>query len=919
MDIDSGDEPNVIDKDFGNYKKATVIVEKQTVPDGASASFAFTSTITGKASFNLTDGQQNSTEVTPGVYTATETPVPAGWTLTDITCSGDTFPPNSSDAGATATFNAQSGETIKCVFTNTRDTGKLTVIKQLVPENDPGLFDLKIEDEVVVDDASDGDSGFRVLDTGDYDVSELAGTGTSLAKYDSKVECSNGQSAVPGTSLADVHVTKDSDITCTFTNTRRTGKLTVVKDLIPSNDPGLFDLRINSEVVADDVGDGGSGSRDLAPGDYTVSELAGTGTSLAKYDSKIDCDNGDSGTGTSLAGVSIDSNDDVTCTITNTRRTGKLTVVKDLIPSNDPGLFDLRINSEVVADDVGDGGSGSRDLAPGDYTVSELAGTGTSLADYSSAIECDNGDSGSGTSLAGVSVDSNDDITCTITNTRNPGKLTVVKDLIPANDDGTFNLKIEDEVVATGGDGATGSRDLPPGSYDVSETGAAGTDLTKYDKSISCDNGQSGDGALLANVVLESNDDVTCTITNTRRTGKLTVVKDLIPSNDPGLFDLRINSEVVADDVGDGGSGSRDLAPGDYTVSELAGTGTSLAKYDSKIDCDNGDSGTGTSLAGVSIDSNDDVTCTITNTRRTGKLTVVKDLIPSNDPGLFDLRINSEVVADDVGDGGSGSRDLAPGDYTVSELAGTGTSLAKYDSKIDRATTATAAPARRSRGVSIDSNDDVTCTITNTRRTGKLTVVKQLVPEDDAGLFDLRINSEVVADDASDGDSGSRDLAPGDYTVSELAGTGTSLADYDSSIACDNGDSGSGTSLAGVSRRLQRRHHLHDHQHAARDGEDRQGRRVDGRPDRRRVRLLAEPGPVGQLRSRRGRLQARPTARRRRSRMCSRTTARRIPPTPSPRPTGRASGSAASPVTTTTRRATRRRASRTSSCRPARP
>ena len=683
VDIDSGDEPNVIDKDFGNYKKATVIVEKQTVPDGASASFAFTSTITGKASFNLTDGQQNSTEVTPGVYTATETPVPAGWTLTDITCSGDTLPPNSSDAGATATFNAQSGETIKCTFTNTRDTGKLTVIKQLVPESDPGLFDLKIEDEVVVDDASDGDSGFRVLDTGDYDVSELAGTGTSLAKYDSKVECSNGQSAVPGTSLADVHVTKDSDITCTFTNTRRTGKLTVVKDLIPSNDPGLFDLRINSEVVADDVGDGGSGSRDLAPGDYTVSELAGTGTSLAKYDSKIDCDNGDSGTGTSLAGVSIDSNDDVTCTITNTRRTGKLTVVKDLIPSNDPGLFDLRINSEVVADDVGDGGSGSRDLAPGDYTVSELAGTGTSLADYSSAIECDNGDSGSGTSLAGVSVDSNDDITCTITNTRNPGKLTVVKDLIPANDDGTFNLKIEDEVVATGGDGATGSRDLPPGSYDVSETGAAGTDLTKYDKSISCDNGQSGDGALLANVVLESNDDVTCTITNTRRTGKLTVVKDLIPSNDPGLFDLRINSEVVADDVGDGGSGSRDLAPGDYTVSELAGTGTSLAKYDSKIDCDNGDSGTGTSLAGVSIDSNDDVTCTITNTRRTGKLTVVKDLIPSNDPGLFDLRINSEVVADDVGDGGSGSRDLAPGDYTVSELAGTGTSLAKYDSSIE--------------------------------------------------------------------------------------------------------------------------------------------------------------------------------------------------------------------------------------------
>ena len=55
----------------------------------------------------------------PGVYTATET-VPAGWSLTDITCSGDTIAPNSSDTGNTATFNAQSGETITCVFTNTK-------------------------------------------------------------------------------------------------------------------------------------------------------------------------------------------------------------------------------------------------------------------------------------------------------------------------------------------------------------------------------------------------------------------------------------------------------------------------------------------------------------------------------------------------------------------------------------------------------------------------------------------------------------------------------------------------------------------------------------------------------------------------------------------------------------------------------
>ncbi len=138
LDIDASDNPNVTGKDFGNYKKATVIVEKQTVPDGAAGSFAFTSTIPGKASFNLTDGQSNSTEVTPGVYTATETPVPAGWSLTDITCSGDTIAPNSSDSGATATFNAQSGETITCVFTNTKDA-TVTIIKDAVPNDCSGF------------------------------------------------------------------------------------------------------------------------------------------------------------------------------------------------------------------------------------------------------------------------------------------------------------------------------------------------------------------------------------------------------------------------------------------------------------------------------------------------------------------------------------------------------------------------------------------------------------------------------------------------------------------------------------------------------------------------------------------------------------------------------------------------------------
>ena len=57
-------------KKFGNYKKALVRVEKQTAPDGAAGSFAFTSTIPGKPSFDLSDGGVEATSVDPGSYTA---------------------------------------------------------------------------------------------------------------------------------------------------------------------------------------------------------------------------------------------------------------------------------------------------------------------------------------------------------------------------------------------------------------------------------------------------------------------------------------------------------------------------------------------------------------------------------------------------------------------------------------------------------------------------------------------------------------------------------------------------------------------------------------------------------------------------------------------------------------------------------
>jgi hypothetical protein len=95
---------------FTNTQVGTIVVEKQTDPDGASDSFSFS----GDAAGTISDGGQIVVgDLLPGTYTSQETE-PFGWDLTSIVCD-DT---NSSGVGNTATFQLDPGETVKCTFNN---------------------------------------------------------------------------------------------------------------------------------------------------------------------------------------------------------------------------------------------------------------------------------------------------------------------------------------------------------------------------------------------------------------------------------------------------------------------------------------------------------------------------------------------------------------------------------------------------------------------------------------------------------------------------------------------------------------------------------------------------------------------------------------------------------------------------------
>ena len=240
-----------------------------------------------------------------------------------------------------------------------------------------------------------------------------------------------------------------------------------------------------------------------------------------------------------------------------------------------------------------------------------------------------------------------------------------------------------------------------------------------------------GDCAANGTVTLAAGDNKVCTITNTRRPPvvpppKLTVIKILLPANDPGLFNLQIDGSTAGTggDVGNGGTtGAVQVVAGAHTVGETAGTATSLADYTTVIAGDCLPNGS------VTVADGDNKVCTITNTRKLiTTLTVIKTLVPSSDPGKFNLQIDGSTAGTggNVGNSGTtGAVVVTPGVHIAGETAGTATSLGDYLSAIGGDCAANGS-------VTLQPGDNKICTITNTRRS-------IVIPPTDIPALDARL------------------------------------------------------------------------------------------------------------------------------------------------------------------------------------
>jgi hypothetical protein len=342
-----------------------------------------------------------------------------------------------------------------------------------------------------------------------------------------------------------------------------------------------------------------------------------------------------------------------TCFVYNQRRVANLTVVKRVLPEGDPGVFNLLVDKVVRKQNVSGFGSTSKILVATreTHSVNEEAAPGTNLADYSHSTTCvdETTDETVVPPTASLPVEVNlvdnsregHNIVCTITNTSTThGNLTVIKH-VPEGNTGKFNLLIDSvpptpesthESTNVSDGGSTGPVRLVFGTYQVSESGAAGTNLADYQTSITCvdqitgDEVESGTGPSI--LVPVNGPSVQCTITNVHsplpRLAHLTVDKRLEPSNDPGLFDLLIGGKAFAQGVGNRGTtGSLEFGLGRHEIRERGAAGTNLANYSTSTTCVDETThhmvASGTGSRAVAVDLRgvaDHVVCTITNRRK---------------------------------------------------------------------------------------------------------------------------------------------------------------------------------------------------------------------------------------------------------------------------------------------------------------
>ncbi len=562
---------------------------------------------------------------------------------------------------------------------------------------------------------------------------------------------------VDGSSIKVTLTKSNPDVSCTFVNRLKTGKIVVDKVTNPSGNSQSFSFTTsgtgyNSFSLKDTDS---PNEQVLVPGAYTVFENSVSGwtnTSVVCVSSIGDAE--------TIGNLELDNGETITCTFTNTKY-ASLTIVKDANPDSSQdfsfitagsGLSDFSLDDDI--DPILSNTKVFTNLLPGTYSVAETAVSG-----WDSSAVCSDGSSNTIINLS-----AGENVTCTFTNVMRGAigghKYNDADGDINTTGDrtGVAGWTIElwqgdsklNTTVTSGSNGTYAFANLVPGTYQLRESLQLGWYTlypASYDDyiSVTITPGQNSFSNDFINVQYAS----------------VTIFKNVDTDGD-GDIDVT-NSNTWTWDLngkGDNPTGSimSRLQAGTYTFSEDHKDGYHVIS----LICNNGIGGADNNYGAVesqsiSVSSGQNLVCTFTNARDAGTLKIVKVLTNDNGGALnkedFSFKINDGLDKYFEADGIN--EYIVPiGRYSVVENSANGYTTSYNNCE----------------NVEVTNGNTTICTITNNDIAPSLTLNKIVVNDNggNAVASDWTLTATgptIISGDGTVSSDGTFDA--GTYTLSE--------------------------------------------------------------------------------------------------------------------------------------------------------
>ena len=800
---------------FTNTLEGTLVIRKQTIPDQFDQDFTFTGTVSD-LSGTLKDNDIASAELShtslPGTFGSTET-VPAGWALTDISCSGATSSTVSIggtigfvDGDTDVSVNLAAGETVICTFTNTK-LGSLSIVKNAVGDDGVFTFNHNVPNADVASpfDIITSVDPLSVISTtmlpGSYLVSEVVPTNWDLndiacsGNTDSTITIGAAGGFDPGDTGVTVDLLSGEDIVCTFTNTAD-GSLVAVKSTVPGGDPQLFnfiaDTSAGSTKVWDTSGtnltslaDGDSDSQTGQPGIYQIFELVTGGYEITNITctgetlSQIiigELDSPGFDEGDAYVTVTLEAGEVVTCDFENTKQ-ATIIVEKLTDPGGAPDAFSF--TGDVAGSITGGQTLTTQRLSPGQYQSIESAADGWDLT----SVTCDDDNSlgDTVTRTATFNAEAGETVKCTFTNTIQRGKIIVDKVTLPANSTQSFTF------FTNYGGGRFNLTDtaIPNDSGDLLPSSLYGTPYSVVEQAVDgwaqtsavC-TGDIGGAKTPDAIDLLPGETVNCTFTNTIDSGKIVVDKITSPSGSSQSFAFVTNYGGLGFSLTDTSvpNDSGNLLPTSEFGTPYSVIESPVAGWTQTFVACNGDIGGAKEPGAILLLPGETVTCSFTNTIQPGQIVVDKQTAPTGSPQLFDFTLTGTNTnqAFQLADASTAynSGDLLPttenGTYNVAESL-------PADWTQDTAICDDGSPPS---AVNLSPGETVICTFSNVQA-GVSTFTKVTIGGDDTFTFtaDAPIGNFSLTTSNGISPSNGASLDAGSYTVTEDILAGWQLTD----------------------------------------------------------------------------------------------------------------------------------------------